>query len=116
MGEKPIIENQQYLSGNFRGALLEYLVRHHPGSKLEFKYEQKKNPPQSLFIAHCTVVGPGGSTVEPYKDKVGTGFGASKKRAMHFAALQLMIQMNLLNEATHHSIHKKNNAAPMPPP
>lgn len=112
---KPLIENQQYLSKNYRGALQEHLVRHHPGSKLEFKYEQLKPPPGPLFVARCNVVGPSESKVEPYKDKVGTGHGASKKGAMKFAVLQLMIQMGLLDEATHHSIHKENDAAFKPP-
>jgi len=114
--KKPIIENEQYLSGNFRGALQEYLARHHPGGQLEFTTRLQESTKSRLFIAICKVVGLSGTTDEPFKDKEGTGFASSKRGAIQFSALELMMKMNLVTADAHSSIHKINSFAPKAAP
>jgi len=104
---KPIIENKQYLNGNFRGALQEYLARNNPGVALEFKTELKEpNSSPGVFIAMCRVIG---GDNEQLKSMVGTGHAASKKSAVHFSALEFILKLNLLTPQQHFKIHYGKN-------
>jgi len=100
---KRIIQNKQYLNGNFRGALLEYLARHHPGVTLEFKTELRPG----VFIATCRAVG---GENQKFNAIVGTGHAASKKNALHFSALEFMLKFNLLTVEQHSKIHRGKKA------
>lgn len=106
--KKPIIENQQYLSGNFRGALQEYLMKHHPGVQLEFETKLEESAKSRLYIANCKVIG---STDEQLKGTVGAGYSVTKKSAIHFAALDFMQKLNLLTAAEHCKIRDGNDEA-----
>jgi len=103
---KPIIENMQYVTGNFRGALLEYLAKTHPGVTLKFETELLQNISQSIvYIAKCKAF-----TDQNRRFKkliVGTGYAAVKKSAIHFSALDFMLKLNLLTEAQHFQVHQK---------
>jgi hypothetical protein len=110
--KKPIIENIQYLKGNFRGALQEYLASYHPGVRLQFETEVQQSPRSRLFIAHCKPVALSGSLDEQFVDLVGIGHATSKKSAIHFSALEFMVKMNLLTEAKHFEIHHDGKENP----
>jgi len=102
----PMVENKQYLLGNFRGALQEYLTKKHSEVKLEFETEvQEPNTKPPVFIATCKAVG---AEVDRLKKLVGTGHAASKKQAVHFSALEYMLKLNLLSAKQHFKIHHQN--------
>jgi len=102
---KPIIENKQYVTGNFRGALQEYLVKMHPRVTLEFETEMLQPSSQSLvYVAKCKAVA---NQNESFSKLVGTGYAAVKKSAIHFSALDFMLKMKLLTEAQHFQIHQQ---------
>jgi len=106
-GTKPMIENKQYLNGNFRGALQEYLARNNPGVALEFKTElQEPNLSPGVFIATCRAIG---GDNEQLKSMVGTGHAASKKSAVHYSALEFILKLNLLTPQQHFKIHHGKN-------
>jgi len=103
---KPIIENKQYVTGNFRGALLEYLAKAHPGVTLKFETELLQNISQSMvYIAKCKAFT---DQNKRFKELiVGTGHAAVKKSAIHFSALDFMLKLNLLTEAQHFQVHQQ---------
>jgi len=102
----PMIENKQYLVGNFRGALQEYLKKKYPEVKLEFETElQEPSTKPPVFIATCKAVG---AEVDKLKELVGTGHAASKKAAVHFSALEYMLKLNLVSAKKHFKIHHQN--------
>jgi len=102
----PMIENKQYLVGNFRGALQEYLTKKYPEVKLEFETElQEPSTKPPVFIATCKAVG---AEVDKLKELVGTGHAASKKAAIHFSALEYMLKLNLVSAKKHFKIHHQN--------
>lgn len=102
-----MIENKQYLLGNFRGALQEYLSKKYPGVKLEFETEvQEPSTKPPVFIATCKAVG--AAEIDKLKELVGTGHAASKKAAVHFSALEYMLKLNLLSAKQHFKIHHQN--------
>jgi len=102
----PIIENKQYLIGNFRGALQEYISKKYPRQKLEFETElQEPSTKPPVFIATCKAVE---TEVDKLKELVGTGHAASKKAAVHFSALEYMLKLNLLSAKQHFKIHHQN--------
>jgi len=102
---KPIIENKQYITGNFRGALQEYLAKMHPGATLKFNTELLQSVSQSVvYLSTCTL------TVEQnerFNKLVGTGHASVKKSAVHFSALDIMLKMKLLTEAEHFQVHQQ---------
>jgi len=101
---KPILENKQYVTGNFRGALQEYLVKKHPGVAVKFETELLQPISKTVvYVANCKAVGevPG-----RFKGLVGTGHAAVKKSAIHFSALDFMMKLNLLTEAQHFQVHQ----------
>eukprot|EP00495_Collosphaeridae_sp_1-RS-2012_P005514 TRINITY_DN4939_c0_g1_i1.p1 TRINITY_DN4939_c0_g1~~TRINITY_DN4939_c0_g1_i1.p1 ORF type:complete len:112 (-),score=22.13 TRINITY_DN4939_c0_g1_i1:144-479(-) len=101
-----MIENKQYLLGNFRGALQEYLNKKYPDVKLEFETEvQEPSTKPPVFIATCKAVG---AEIDKLKELVGTGHAASKKAAVHFSALEYMLKLNLLSAKQHFKIHHQN--------
>jgi len=99
---KPIVENLQYLNGNFRGALQEYIVKQHPSVILEFTTELQLNSNPGVFIAKCKAVE---GENEEVKAIVGTGHAGSKKSAIQFSALEFMLKLNLLTEEQHNKVH-----------
>jgi len=102
----PMTENKQYLLGNFRGALQEYLSKKYPGEKLEFETEiQEPSTKPPVFIATCKAVE---TEIDRLKELVGTGHAASKKAAVHFSALEYMLKLNLLSAKQHFKIHHQN--------
>jgi len=101
-----MIENKQYLVGNFRGALQEYLKKKYPDVKLEFATElQEPSTKPPVFIATCKAVG---AEIDKLKELVGTGHASSKKAAIHFSALEYMLKLNLLSAKQHFKIHHQN--------
>jgi len=107
---KPIIENEQYLNGNFRGALQEYLAKKFRGVTIEYETESMQtNKNSTLYVARCKVAG--GNT-NKFKQLVGTGHASLKNIAIQFSALEYMLKMNILTEDEHFRIHssKKDGA------
>jgi len=102
---KPIIENKQYITGNFRGALQEYLVKMYPGVTLRFETELLQSVSQSVvYLATCTVTA---EQNERLNKLVGTGHAAVKKSAIHFSALDIMLKLKILTEAEHFQVHQQ---------
>jgi len=104
---KPIIENDQYLNGNFRGALQEYLSKKCKGTIVEYKTEflQPDDKPP-YHIARCKAIG------EKSEGLVGYGHATLKKNAIQFSSLDYMLKLKILTEAQHFKIHnsKKDGA------
>jgi len=101
---KSILENKQYVSGNFRGALQEYLVKKHPGVTVKFETELLQQISKTVvYVANCKAVG---EVSGRFKGLVGTGHAAVKKSAIHFSALDFMMKLNLLTEAQHFQVHQ----------
>jgi len=102
---KPLLENKQYINGNFRGALQEYLVKTHPGVTVEFKTDVLHSKSRmTVYVTKCKAVG---GESKQFKGLVGTGHAAVKKSAIHFSALDFMLKLNLLTEAQHFQVHQQ---------
>jgi len=104
---KPMIENDQYLNGNFRGALQEYLSKKSKGVTVEYKTEfllPDDKPP--YHIARCKAIG------EKAESFVGYGHASLKKNAIQFASLDYMLKLNIITIAQHNKVHnsKKDGA------
>lgn len=54
---KPMIGRKQYISGNFRGALSEYIKQNYTGVDLNFETEKHGVDDSPVFTAHCTAIG-----------------------------------------------------------
>jgi len=103
----PMIENKEYLLGNFKGALQEYLSKKYPEVKLEYETEQEESSTgkPASFIATCKAVG---AEIEKLKELVGTGQGSSKKAACQSSALEYIVKLNLLSAKKHFKIHPRS--------
>jgi len=98
-------ENKQYLAGNFRGALQEYLSKKYPAAKVEFETEKQESATNMpVFISTCKVLG---GENERLKGMVGIGHAASKKSSVQFSALDYMLKLNLLSAKQHTKIHNQ---------
>jgi len=100
-----MVENKQYLTGNFRGALQEHFARSHPGVRVVFDTKVKEGSSAKRFIATCKTVG---STDEKFTDMEAIGNAPSKKIAIRQSALQFILKMNLITPAQHSEIHHEN--------
>jgi len=102
---KPLLGNKQYINGNFRGALHEYLAKTHPGVTVEFKTDVLHSKSRmTVYVTKCKAVG---GESKKLKGLVGTGHAAVKKSAIHFSALDFMLKLNLLTEAQHFQVHQQ---------
>jgi len=87
---KPVLENGNYLSGNFKGLLQEYLAINEPEDKLIF------NTSSQVFVTTCR------TKTGKYQ---GRGEAQTKKRSVHLACLDAMINMGLLTKEEHLGKH-----------
>jgi len=101
-----MIENKQYLAGNYRGAFQEYLSKKYPEAKVEFETElQEPATNVPVFISTCKVLE---GENERLNELVGTGHAPSKKSSVQFSALDFMLKLNLLSAKQHSKIHRQN--------
>jgi len=89
---KSIVENTNYLKGNFRGALNEYLIKHHPHVNLLFESDIVLVEKQSVFVTTCTA---------DRGEFKGCGHATKKKRSTHLACLDFMLNIGLLTKEQH---------------
>lgn len=96
----PMVENKQYVMGNYRGALQEYFVKNHPGVKLGFEMGSslQEGSLTSRFIATCKV---NGSTDEKFTKIEAIGSAISKKSAIQQSALQFLLKLELISADNH---------------
>lgn len=107
---KPIIEHKQYLLGNFRGALMEFLHKKHPELTVEYEIKTHAAQGKLFYIAKCKAVG--GET-EEFKELEGVGQASKERPAGKLAALDYMFKLKLLTPNQHFQIHpqKKDDSA-----
>jgi len=96
-----ILMNQRYKDGNFRGALQEYLktgvLKY---DKVEERERDGDGDDTVVFLSKCRIEGS-----EDASDMEGLGYGSNKKQAIQFAALDLMIKLELLTPKQHLEVH-----------
>lgn len=102
---KSINEHKQYLKGNFRGALMEFIRKKYPGSKLEVETTTVAVNGRLKFTAKCKAVG--GET-EKFKEVVGVGQHHEKRVAVKSSVLSYMFKSKLLTSDQHYKIHPQN--------
>jgi len=100
-------ESHQYQNGNFRAALQEHLDRGGKTANLTFNtteqpQEDKKAP--KVFISKCKLQSVKDATPVPTTDE-GIGHAGSKKKAMQYAALDLILKMGLVTAEQHLKLH-----------
>jgi len=94
---KPLLENGNYLQGNFKGLLQEYLAMNDPEDELIFKTSSQ------VYVTTCRTKN------GKYQ---GRGEAPAKKKSVHLACLDAMINMGLLTKEQHlgkHSPLEKSN-------
>jgi len=96
-----ILENQRYKDGNFRGALQEHLktgvLKY---DKAEERIRDGEGATTAVFLSKCRIEGN-----EDAAGMEGLGFGSSKKQAIQFAALDLIIKLKFVTPEQHLQIH-----------
>jgi len=107
----PVTQNKQYINGNFRGALQEYMVKEDPSLGLEYKTEMDQS--KMCFIATCSAVG---GVAEQFVKIEGIGEGRSKKSAVHNSALDFMFKSKILTTTQHRKFHQEWNEATLKDP
>jgi len=93
----PMTENKQYLRGNYRGALQEFLSKAKIVTKLNFSTRDEDAGDARIFITTCK------AERGNYED--GVGHASTKKAAIHFASLDFMLKMGLLTMEEHLAKH-----------
>jgi len=109
-GPIAMTENTAYRSGNYRGALQEHLDRAGKCTNLTFgtSEESKDTSDNShVFVSVCKVQKLDDREVPEGMDigKEGTGHASTKKQALQFAALDLILKMGLVSAEEHQKIH-----------
>lgn len=108
-------ESQQYLSGNFRGALQEHLDRGGKTTNLAFTTVEQDSTIPKVFVSKCNLKAIKEGTPLASNEE-GTGHAGSKKKAMQFAALDVILKMGLITPEQHGKLHpaggKESNATP----
>lgn len=103
---KPIIENDQYLNGNLRGALQEWLAKKYRGVTVHYESELQELstglPVQHVHVARCKLLG---GESERFKKLVGIGRASLKKKAFQLSALDYMLKLNILTIDQHSRFH-----------
>jgi hypothetical protein len=81
-------KNRQFLAGNYRGALIEY-IQNQRGLKLNFETKQnsESDPKARTFISTCVV------------DIKATGEATTKVQAARLAALAMIKKMSLISDS-----------------
>jgi len=92
-----VLENQCYLNGNYRGALLEHFQQSFIMAKLSYATQEDLSEGARVFISTCRADGG--------KYEEGIGYATSKKAAIHYASLDFMLKMKLLTMEEHLERH-----------
>jgi len=96
-----ILMNQQYKDGNFRGALQEHLKTGKlKYDKVEERVRDGEGETTAVFLSKCRIDGN-----EDAAEMEGLGFGSTKKQAIQFAALDLIIKLKFVTPEQHLEIH-----------
>lgn len=100
---KPMIKNDQYKIGNFRGALQEYLAKISKLITVEYEAERELNARTNYHVARCKVVG---GHPEKFEKLVGCGWATSRKNALMYSALDYMLKLKILTKDQHSKNHR----------
>jgi len=93
----PLVENQSYLNGNYRGALQEYFQKAKIRAQLTYHTRDEMSGDAKVFITTCKASGG--------KFEDGVGHASTKKAAVHFASLDFMLKIGLLTMEQHLEKH-----------
>jgi len=93
----PIINNQSYLNGNYRGALQEYFQKAKIRAQLTFHTRDEMSGDAKVFITTCK------ASSGKFED--GVGHASTKKAAVHFSSLDFMLKIGLLTMEEHLEKH-----------
>jgi len=99
MSEMKVTQNAEYLKGNFRGALQEYIYSLPQGNDLELSFSSKLHDDGVRFSTLCNPFTLWGATY------TGKGLAMTKKESIHNAALNVMLTMDLLTPKEHKKYH-----------
>jgi len=99
---KSIVENPHYLKGNFRGALNDYLLKHLPDVNLLFDSKVVLVEKQPVYVTTCRA---------DRGEFKGCGHATKKKKSIHLACLDFMLNMELLTKEQHLEKHPSATAA-----
>lgn len=97
-----ITANLQYKNGNFRGALQEHFKKN---GVLKFDKPEKQEGDgtegsSDVFVTKCRI-----EENEDADGKEGVGHGSNKKNSIQFAALDLIIKLDLVTPEQHFEMH-----------
>jgi len=92
---KPLMENGNYISGDFKEALRQHLRRSDPEDELIFETSEQ------VFITTCRT---------KKGDFQGLGKATTKKKSVHLASLDVMFKMGLLTKEQHLEKHPNTTA------
>jgi len=99
-----ILTNKKYKDGNFRGALQDHLetgvLKY---DKVEERVRDGEGSPTAVYLSKCRI-----EDNEDAYGMEGLGFGSTKKQAIQFAALDLIIKLKLVTPEQHLEIHPES--------
>jgi len=99
---KSIVENPNYLKGNFRGALNDYLLKQQPDVNLLFESKVVLVEKQPVYVTTCRA---------HRGEFTGCGHAAKKKRSTQLACLDFMLNIGLLTREQHLEKHPSGTVA-----
>lgn len=97
-----MLENPQYIAGNFRGALQEHFQNKGELTfdKAEQRVKEDGGTPTGVFLSKCRI-----ENNDDTDGKEGLGYGSKKKQALQFAALDLIMKLKLVTPKQHLEMH-----------
>merc|ERR1719334_2742555 len=91
-----MLENRQYLQGNFRGALEEYLISSNSDETLSFESKETLAEDEPVWVTTCSL------SKGTHK---GSGYAQAKKTSIHLACLHLILNMGIVTKEQHLENH-----------